>query len=349
MVSKFDKLPARKAWIKENSFPIPTEKSPFFEHFLSTYEEYLKTKTKWESYLYEKENPKDNDSDDLSSNIRQDIIDAISAVPEYIEFNNGDMSAYTYDPSVLKPYPNIGRVLFMRKNVNQYFISIDLKQANFNSLRYVSPNIVLNTTSYAELISKFTTSTHKQNSKVLRQIVFGHLNPKRQQQVQKYMMIKFALSIFEKIEDFQPTDWVCHTADEIVLSLSKMPENDKKAYASKIIAEIKSIIESHPSFGKMPIHYEAFKLVSIVRPLTNKILGYAKEFIVEESNKPFILKGVPTDIFAQVYRYYLKQPISVMDRVFVHDSAICIKENLFYSDQKKTKKEILKWDNMKNE
>eukprot|EP00817_Percolomonadidae_sp_ATCC50343_P007390 CAMPEP_0117422380 /NCGR_PEP_ID=MMETSP0758-20121206/3234_1 /TAXON_ID=63605 /ORGANISM="Percolomonas cosmopolitus, Strain AE-1 (ATCC 50343)" /LENGTH=149 /DNA_ID=CAMNT_0005204971 /DNA_START=502 /DNA_END=948 /DNA_ORIENTATION=+ len=142
-------------------------------------------------------------------------------------------------------------------------------------------------------------------------------------------MVEFAKAIIEGVEGIDKDSWVCHASDEIIFEIPQLKDKEnKKEYATKLVNDIKNTIESHPKFGEMPIHYEAFYLNSITSTST-KTIGYVKEFIVEENNTPFVFKCVPVDDYAQAYKHYTKQPITLYDRIFESNGSICIKENLF--------------------
>lgn len=62
--------------------------------------------------------------------------------------------------------------------------------------------IVLGCETYQELLSKFTQNPYIFESKHIRQVIFGHLNPKRQQTIQKFLMQKVVTALVDSGFDF---------------------------------------------------------------------------------------------------------------------------------------------------
>ena len=72
---------------------------------------------------------------------------------------------------------------------------------------------------YKELVSKFTEIKPFIESKQIRQVIFGHLNPKRQQTIQKYMM-NLVVEILDK-NGFDKCRFLSASSDEVILSFKK--------------------------------------------------------------------------------------------------------------------------------
>jgi len=67
-------------------------------------------------------------------------------------------------------------------------LSIDLVKGNFQSLKYLGNQYVLDTETYDDFIRKFTDLEALIRSKYFRQMIFGFLNPELQKQVQQMML-----------------------------------------------------------------------------------------------------------------------------------------------------------------
>jgi ribosomal protein S17E len=76
----------------------------------------------------------------------------------------------------------------------------------------------LNCETYKDLVSKFTDVVPFIESKKIRQVIFGYLNPKRQQTIQKFMMNE----LFETLEKsgFEKKRFLAACSDEIILSFN---------------------------------------------------------------------------------------------------------------------------------
>jgi hypothetical protein len=81
----------------------------------------------------------------------------------------------------------------------KYFISLDHVTANFNALKFYDPSIVLHCANWQELISKFTELEYFKRSKYFRQIVFGHLNPKKQAIISKFITSEVYRALSSKL------------------------------------------------------------------------------------------------------------------------------------------------------
>ena len=121
---------------------------------------------------------------DYYYDIREKMITALKN-PSYEAFNTGDMSMYDVRHV---DYNNVSKSVWNHMNDGGYFISVDLKKANFQALKYVNPKIVLDCNSWDEFCRKFTDCDYIINSKYTRQVVFGQLNPSRHTTVERHMM-----------------------------------------------------------------------------------------------------------------------------------------------------------------
>ena len=68
--------------------------------------------------------------------------------------------------------------IYKKTNTGKILLSIDLSNANFNALRKFDESLVINKKNYYEFISEFTEIEHIRKSKYIRQVIFGHTNPK---------------------------------------------------------------------------------------------------------------------------------------------------------------------------
>ena len=98
----------------------------------------------------------------------------------------------------LRNFPKGGipnNTVFSRENHNKAYLSVDLRQANFQALRKVG---VYTCKSWKELVSKYTDSAHILNSKQFREIIYGNLNISRIASVEKYLTNEFRLGLEER-------------------------------------------------------------------------------------------------------------------------------------------------------
>lgn len=284
-------------FVKEYSVPIPVPVSPYFEYYLDLFEEHFQSRTKFEGL---KKTIKDLGNEQKffseTKNFTNSFIDTISKLPQYKEFIEDDFKKFIFTKKVK------GQELYAKSNVGQYFISIDMSNANFNALNFFDPELVLNCKSYKELAGKFTKLDYLINSKQLRQVIFGNLNPKRQQTIQMFMMNQ----VVEKLEKyFDISRFTSSTSDEIVLTSTK----------DSIDKDIEIIQKNVESFMKV----EGFKLNCVE---SNKVHGYVKEMILGEKKGKVEFKGTPIYYFPQVYKKYFGLKVNEYDKKFIFEGQV---------------------------
>ena len=147
-------------------------------------------------------------SEDEFFKYSMNLVDAIkrdvSKTDGYIDFTLCDMTKYN-----LKTLNS--EKLYQSKNIGSTFVSIDLKNANYISLLHSGAINKPKDCTYEDFMSDYTDIEHFKKSKYFRQVLFGHLNPKRQQKVQKYIInhIRELLNTDLKVFSF--------TSDELVI------------------------------------------------------------------------------------------------------------------------------------
>jgi hypothetical protein len=248
------------------------------------------------------------------SQIRDNIIKTIENSENFIQFNRDDFSKYTN----LTKFTNIGDVnIYNESNVGKEFLSIDLKKANFQAFNFHNPNILLNSKSYEEFIGKFTDIDYIKNSKYTRQVIFGKLNPRRQVQIEKYLLHL----ILDLITNFMLYDnnfrfsrkLISYKSDELVFDVTKYIITDKI---------VKSIIDEIKFHVQVDVHVEYFKLnlMKFEDHLGHLIPVYEKEIYGDVGTEPtYELKMVPLTFHPQIFKIYNNLPIRDNDLVFYHE------------------------------
>ena len=103
----------------------------------------------------------------------------------YKSFNEMDMGRFAERHP---DFVNVQKSIWNHSNDGAACMSVDLRQANFQAMKYVDPRIVLNCDTWEELCRKFTDCEYLVESKHIRQFVFGSLNPGRHATVERHMM-----------------------------------------------------------------------------------------------------------------------------------------------------------------
>lgn len=194
-------------FVKDYKLPIQLTDEKYFFYFLDLYEDIFSSKTKYEKLCKLIEERFDSSPVLFLNeyyNIRNEIILSTERNEAYLKFNNMPMDRFSI------PKRNItSNDVYNESNIGKWFVSFDLKKANFQALKYVDKQIVLNTNTYEEFIQKFTDIYYVSESKYTRQVVFGKLNPKRQITVEKFIINE----IYEHI--------IKHYCDDTCVSFSQ--------------------------------------------------------------------------------------------------------------------------------
>jgi hypothetical protein len=142
-------------------------------------------------------------NEEYINDVIHSIVNYIENHESYIKFNSIQL------PALNNPYNSVN--IWDKKFDKELVTSIDIKQANFRVLNIVMPE-VFNSNSYEEFFSRFSNSLFLKKSKYLRQVIFGKLNPKRIQYLQKKITLDIAdILVKNKFEV------ISVTADEVII------------------------------------------------------------------------------------------------------------------------------------
>lgn len=187
---KISKSPAvRKHFCKNYNLPIKIFEDPYFTDRCLLFDEQFDVLVKMDEYV-EDFNEYENEQAFFAADnkILQSVIDYLKGNKDMIYFSQKeDMNKY----SVPEKYRNIpSKDIWNDSNVDKVLMSIDLRKANFQALKYYSKDIFGGAETWEEFMKKFTDKNSKIHSKHLRQVIFGSINPKRQIILEKYLMCK---------------------------------------------------------------------------------------------------------------------------------------------------------------
>ena len=128
------------------------------------------------------------------------IAKAISETSGFQKFHQDDLSDFRSSEDLKFSEGTI----YKEECEDAFFISIDLKSANFNSMKYYDESMVFNCNSWSELLKLFTDEIYFQKSKSFRQKIFWLLDAKKINVVEKYLIsiIKNTLDPFLKDRNY---------------------------------------------------------------------------------------------------------------------------------------------------
>ena len=241
--------------------------------------------------------------------IRDNIITSVLDNKDYQFFNeNVDMNTFSlYDESRKIPTANI----YNRENNKKYFLSIDLKHANFQTLKHISSSIVNNANTYEEFIGGFTDLDYIKESKYTRQVIFGKLNAKRQITAAKFFINEIRKFIEPIIKPYG-YKVVSMCVDEVVF---EVPE---KEIHVELMDDLRVLIKETTQFD---VHVEFFKLFAFefqdMESGTCKFTFYQKDC----GDGDITFKGIPNTYYKMVQKLYFNEPHRDEDYMFEYEGS----------------------------
>ena len=219
-------LEFRKIFCEDFKLPIKIYDSPLFEYYLNLYEYDLDISSKFKIFTDTmKEFKTPQTFSDEWHRIKNSIVADIDATPEFQEF--------VASPSYQSPFKVERGNVFNHKYSGSRVISIDLIEANFNSLKFFNPNIVFNCKNFEELVSRYSKLPYYSKVKIFRQVVFEKLHANRQQGIQRKMMDSILSDLFKIYPNL---DLRMPSSDEIVIPLSGI-QADFENTIKKIVSD----------------------------------------------------------------------------------------------------------------
>jgi hypothetical protein len=296
----------RARFVSDFNLPIQVIVSPYFEDRLILLEKDYGALTAYNGLLSLIDSKFDGDSNkflEYYHQVRDKIIVTVTNSDAYKDFISNDKFIKHFTPICGN------RNLYTNEQDGCMFISYDMKQANFQTLRYANPCIVCSAETYEEFIGLFTHLDYIKKSKYTRQVIFGKMNPKRTMNLEKWITNEFAktIEISDKCELFSLN------ADEIILKWNGSEDEFDKF-------EVKSSINFNGvefKGSKFKLHARQFKLATSDSILT----VYEKEDYLNGHRR--ILKDVPATYMPQVYKLLSGMEIKPSDLKFYFEHQIC--------------------------
>ena len=206
--------------------------------------------------------------------------------------------------------------IYNRENLGKTFLSIDLKKANFQTMKHISSSMVNNRATYEDFIGDYTDLDYIKNSKYTRQVVFGKLNPKRQITCEKFFTNEIRKLIETEIYAMSGKI-VSMSNDELVYEITT-PEKINDRLIQKLVEKIKSITD-------FTVHADLFKLngyeFQFMETGVCKFTFLEKAF--SDGSKKLI--SVPMPFYKMVYKLMNNIPLEDEDYLFEYDkNVICM-------------------------
>lgn len=289
----------KSRFCKDFKMPFQVVQEPMFSYYMHELNEKFETNNK----LFMLQNVIDTLGSEEeffkeSNRVKDSIITSIQSQPEYLKLQEDRLDNYnTINQIKQQDIYNMG-------NVNKTFISVDLKHANFNVFKMYDKALTLGFDNYDDLVSSVTSFEYFKKSKYLRQVIFGNMLPKKQQRLQKWVMDQ-VITVLHKDVGIELKDFMSASADEVVFVVEP---NDVDSIIDLVNRKLN--LSSLTSNVSTWCRVESFTLKSI---------GDKKYFVKENIDGTMEFKGIPSYFFMQVYKKYMNQEITEMDKMFYFD------------------------------
>lgn len=248
--------------------------------------------------------------------IRDKMINDMKGSDAYIKFMALDMSDMLNAVRNAN-YPTTN--VYTHEQNGCRFLSIDMSKANFQAMKYIDPQLVLNADTYDEYITKYTDCQFIKETKHTRQVVFGQANPKRQMQIEKYMIhriISEVLCNIKWLNDF--FDIFSVNSDEVIYKLkdnkSNLFETISDAELGGIIKSVYDALSINVKCNKFTIRERVFKSPS------EKIFRFYQK--IEKNDEVDSIMCCPCHYYTQVYKTINGMKITSNDLKFYFDDSI---------------------------
>lgn len=174
-------------FVSDFNIPIGMTGRTYFQYYLQLYEADYGALTKWERLWAMIDERFGGDAEKFLAeyyDIRENIIQSILANEAFQKFNTGDMSRFA-----IKDAPKVSKNNVFNANYHgKTLLSVDLRKANFQALRWADPEIVFGTKTYEDFVGRFTDLDYVKSSKYTRQVIWGNAKPSRHITVEKFII-----------------------------------------------------------------------------------------------------------------------------------------------------------------
>lgn len=290
----------RRRLVKDYNLPVHLHEDPYFFYLMDLYDMHWHTHEKvalMREVLSKTGGREENffkTAEDVVSTMTSQVANS-NAIKELASLDMDKRFPLTHQLPTGNIYTNefVGRPL----------VSVDLKNANFNSLRLLGLSEELDANTYEGWMKAITPFEYFHKAKGLRQVVFGHLQPKRQQRLQRYVMGVFASFILRAGGKV-----ISSSSDELII----------EGLAAEKVHDLVSSAALRQGIPQNLWRVESFILHRII-PDQDFYLRASAEL---DGKTKQDLKMVPAFMMPQVYKALINQEVQAEDLVFLHEGKL---------------------------
>lgn len=298
-----------RSLIKDYDLPIQFYDEPYFSYFVELMDPYYQIKDKIKLMEVDLASMTISEFSSQYRKVSEVAIAVLKENPAFKKFNEDTLS--------LTPPPQgfaQSQKLYTSNHKDQLICSVDLVKANFSVLLAHDAAMFDYAKTYEEWMSRFTSSKYLQGSKKIRQVIFGNLNPKRQQTVQRHYMSWVKHYLMQS--GLQESQILLASSDELVFMVQDPAALEQKVKEAFSQAETSAL----SNFYRL----NTFKLTK---------LHETYEYFVKEYTNPagkIEFKNIPQNYLPQAIRHYRKEAVTELDRKFIVDGLMAtFDEELF--------------------
>lgn len=293
----------KQRFVKDYNLPINIYDDRLFSYYIGLYDFFpVDTYVKLCQNVEEKYGSNVSLWLDDCAKVRDAAIFGVIESDKYKSFNDSKNLLKEYDIDV-----KVGEhSLYSQETDGKRYVSIDLKKANFQALKFAG---VLDDASYEDFITKYGGDEYIINSKYLRQVIFGKMNPGRTVKVEKYIVSK----IHEIVSPVFP-DWKLYSfnSDELIYSLDDFyPGEDT---LNSIVGAVKELLGID-----VRVECVEIKKLPIVNANGNNVDAYVRTNI---NTNESVLKKASTTFFPQIYKLWKGKAIQDEDLYVYFDDQL---------------------------
>lgn len=302
-------------FVEYTNIPFPCTLPEYLPYYVDLFDPLYNTKYLWNLFLEE-----------FNTNLRRKSVETMVKLRKFLE------DSKEYNDAINNKVENSVKII-MRKdvynleNVGKYFLSIDIKSANFTVLKHICPLLfTTDNPSWYDFIKQFSDSEFIARSKFFRELFFGLSGFVHKARCYQEQFMDKIYNLINCYCDEEKMILKMKAGDEIVYEVSDKFNNDN----------IKKIMDLIGSDICKDLHFRVFR----VDQIHNKKY-FLKTFIfntdVDTDTDTYSLKSkiefknVPKNLVAQTIKWYMKQPITKPDLMFIHDGMVARYTKPFFS------------------
>ena len=302
----------RQRFVKDYNLPINVFDDNLFEYYIQLYDFF--PYHRYKEAIEKIENEYDGCVEkwlEYCASVRDNAINGVMETEEYKKFNSMDLNQYNFTPICGE------RSCYTEETSGKRFLSIDLKKANFQALKYAG---VISDATYEQFIHRFGGDDYIANSKYLRQVIFGKMNPSRQIKIEKYLMSKVYEAIKDITEDYGLTIFSMNS-DELIFEIPKeFYDNGLIDYENsrELANSIYDLVGENIGV-EIKVEYIEVKRLPIVSANGTKIDAYERTNLFTNQKT---LKKASTTFFPQIYKLWNEMLIEDYDMAFYFENQL---------------------------